>query len=118
MKRLLLRALTGGIMVSLLGCEGYRVTKGTVVDKKTNRPLPGVLCEALEPNPYVLHNKALSTAEPACTDMTGAFQMHGELGGCLPECPDIVVRFSKEGYDTLQVKNPTVSRFCLMQHRD
>ena len=116
MKQLILILLAACVTVSLLGCEGYRGAAGIIVDKKTKLPLEGVVCEAVDSNPSISHKKALATVEPYYTDTTGSFQLTGEFGGCVPECPDIVVRFSKKGYDTLQVRNPTDSVFYLGQH--
>lgn len=118
MKQRFLLLIAGCVTSSLLGCEGYQGVAGIVVDQHTKLPLAGVVCETIDTHSSASPEKARATAEPYQTDATGAFQLHGEFGGCMPECPDIVVRFSKKGYAILQVRNPTDRIFYLVPQRE
>lgn len=85
------------LMVSLLvvSCEGYRSAHGTVRDKDTKQLLDSVVCFCVSSDMQVI------------TDTTGYFSVHNPMGGCMPDCRDIIVRFSKNNYKTLQLVNPT-----------
>ena len=74
----------------ILSCEGNRIAKGIVYDTETMEPLDSVYCENLSTDkPYVMY-----------TDSTGSYFMSGDFAGCVPECPDLIVRFSKPGRNT------------------
>jgi hypothetical protein len=74
---------------SCLG-RGYRMSEGIVVDHQTGKPMAGVLC------------RVLSGSMTQLTDSTGKFYVHNDRGYCSDRhpCKDIVVEFSKTGYQT------------------
>lgn len=82
------------IAVLLNSCEGYRCANGTVTDAATNLPLEGVKC-------------AVTTGKQVYyTDTSGKFDVCNQMSGCLPDCKDITVEFSKKGYESYVVDNP------------
>lgn len=74
-------------------CEGYRCGEAQVVDKVTKEPIDSVFCQVL------------AGYGTAYTDSFGLFNICNPFGGCMP-CKAIKIRFTKSGYDTLDVKNP------------
>ena len=76
------------------GCEGYRCGTGQVVDKTTNKALDSVFCENLT-GPQKIY-----------TDRSGTFDLCNRISGCVPNCKDIRIRFSKNGYKTVTIENP------------
>ncbi|WP_229743183.1 hypothetical protein [Hymenobacter qilianensis] len=103
--------LTCCATLCLVGCEGYRHVRGVVLDQQTKVPLDSVRCETF--NPHIMALGSFDSNDPQYSDPHGAFDVTGEFGGCVPECPDILVRFSKKGYKTLQLVNPTDTIFYL-----
>ncbi|MDF7811957.1 hypothetical protein [Hymenobacter sp. YC55] len=87
----------------LSSCEGHRVQYGIVKDKQSRMPLNHVLVEV---NNY--HEN-----EEIYTDSKGRFIVDGAFGGCMPDCPDIVIKFSKKGYQSIEMRNPTGTVFYL-----
>jgi len=83
------------IAFSLTSCEGFRCAVGPVYDRQTYMPIDSVLCESLTSN------------QRAYTDTKGQFKVCNNFGGCVPKCSDIIVRFSKQGYLPLELKNPS-----------
>jgi hypothetical protein len=69
----------------ILACEGYQCGVGTVYDSSNNQPLDSVLCVS-------------NGGDEILTDSTGNFDVCGPFGGCVKECPEVEVEFSKEGY--------------------
>lgn len=67
------------------------------MDKASGRPVDGVFCEVLTGN------------QTMYTDNTGRFDLCNPFGGCVPQCKDITIRFSKNGYKTLSLENPADS---------
>lgn len=82
------------LMLCIQSCEGYRCSDGVVLDKLTNLPLDSVLCDVI------------SGSQKAYTDSTGKFDVCNRMGGCVPDCKDIMVKFSKAGYRSQQIENP------------
>lgn len=78
----------------LTSCEGYSCGEGVIYDKITEQPIDSVLC------------KVLTGSETQHSDSLGRYEVCNPFGGCVPDCPDIVVEFSKPGYRTTKVKNP------------
>ena len=76
------------------GCEGYRCGTGTVVDKITRFPLDSVYIEVLTGRKIMY------------TDSTGKFDVCNPMSGCIPDCRDISIRFSKAGYQSVTLENP------------
>lgn len=74
----------------LSSCEGYQCAVGTVYDSSNNEPLDSVLCIS-------------NGGDELLTDSTGSFDVCGPFGGCVRECPEVEVNFSKDGYIT-QIK--------------
>jgi hypothetical protein len=95
MKTLLMFLL---VMASLLtACEGYRTAAGVVKDKGSNRPIRGVVCTLLSGQTFMI------------TDSTGRYSLQNPMGGCMPHCKDIIIRFDKSGYKIVEYTNPTDS---------
>lgn len=84
----------GFCIFMLQSCEGYAKSDGTVVDRSTNLPLDSVSVEVV------------SASMLTYTDSTGKFDVRNNMGSCFPKCDDIVVRFSKIGYQTITLTNP------------
>lgn len=81
-------------LTSLTSCEGYSCGKGIIYDRQTNEPLDSVLC------------KVLTGSEIQYSDSLGHYEVCNPFGGCVPDCPDIVVEFSKNGYKPKKATNP------------
>jgi hypothetical protein len=92
-------------MFFLESCEGYRCADGSVRDKSTNLPLDSVLVEVITG----------SNANAIYTDTTGKFNVCNGMGGCVPDCKDITVRFSKNGYKTSTLTNPGKETIVLLE---
>ena len=83
-------------------CEGYREANGIVLDADTLEPLDSVLVGS-----WVSKIKKNNFESEMLTDSTGVWWASTGLVGCDPRgCADLWVRFSRSGYDTLQVENP------------
>ena len=78
----------------ILGCEGSRIGKGIICDIQTQIPLDSVKF------------KDINETIISYSDSTGSYTIEGPFGGCISECPDYKVEFSKEGYKTKIVENP------------
>ena len=107
-----MRKIFGTALILLLsgalsGCEGYRITHGVVKDKKSGIVLDGVLCKVINGD----------NNEDNYTDINGRFEVHGTLGGCIPNCPEIIVRFSKINYKALEIKNSSDTVFYLTKQK-
>jgi len=90
-------------IVLLCACEGNRYVRGVVKDKNTGRLLDSVLCHATTSGMKVV------------TDSTGHFEVRNPRGGCIPDCKDIVVQFTRMGYKMLEVVNPSDTIFYLQK---
>lgn len=78
----------------LISCEGMKFAEGVVVDKLTNKPIDSVLCKVKE------------TREEVYTDSSGYYKVDGPFGGCIRECKDMHVEYSKPEYKTQIKLNP------------
>ncbi|MFT5858901.1 MAG: hypothetical protein ACI865_000995 [Flavobacteriaceae bacterium] len=85
------------ISSSFCSCEGFRVAEGTVVDASSDEPLDSVLIEVL------------SGWHQGYTDSSGYFSVQNEPAICSGECPNIEVKFSKDGYTSLILTNEECS---------
>ena len=94
MKSILIILLTLTIAIFITSCEGYRCGNGIVLDKTTNKPLDSVYCEVL------------TGVQTMYTDSTGKFDLCNPISGCVPDCKDITIRFSRNGYKSISVDNP------------
>ena len=81
-------------IVFFLSCEGNREANGYVKDQITNKPIDSVFV------------KVLSGTDETYTDSIGYYHVSNQFGGCVPNCKNIDVEFSKEGYQILQKTNP------------
>lgn len=81
------------ISVVLLSCEGYRVSKGTIIDSSSNLPLDSVMVNVI------------TAGYAKYTDSSGEYYVENSMGSCVNGCDDIKVEFSKEGYITQTLKN-------------
>jgi len=77
-----------------IGCEGYNCAEGVVIDALSKEPLDSVFCNVI------------TGSEEIYTDSSGIYDVCNNFGGCVPDCADIVVEFSKVGYKTIQLENP------------
>ncbi|MFD2908673.1 hypothetical protein ACFSX9_07975 [Flavobacterium ardleyense] len=82
------------LVLALLSCEGEKGGDGIVFEKKTAIVLDSVMYKCIE------------TGEIKYTDSLGSWEMYGLFGGCVSECPDFRVEFSKTGYVTKKITNP------------
>lgn len=78
-----------------IGCEGETCADGIVYDAETKIPLDSVFYKSLG-----------RYKDSAYTDTTGAYSMCGTFGGCVPDCPDLNMQFSKKGYVSQEHRNP------------
>jgi hypothetical protein len=92
------------ILLSFESCEGNRCAEGTVFDKTTNLPLDGVLVEVIT-----------TESKAAYTDTSGKFDVCNKMGGCVPNCKDIMIRFSKNNYQTITLTNPEKDANVMME---
>ena len=66
------------------------------MDLHTEQPIDSVLCQ-------------IDSVRFAYTDSLGQYEVCGRFGGCVPDCQDILVIYSKKGYKTLSLLNPEAS---------
>ena len=90
------------IAICFESCEGYRCANGTVLDKTTNLPLDSVLIEIISADSRAVY-----------TDTTGTFDVCNNFGGCMP-CKDIILKFSKNNYNTIILTNPEKDERVIM----
>jgi len=93
------------IVICFESCEGYRCAEGTVFDKVTNLPLDSVLVEVIT-----------ADSRTSYTDSVGKFNVCNRMGGCVPNCKDIIVRFSRSNYQTITLTNPEDDTIVMMEH--
>jgi hypothetical protein len=89
-----IKLLIFGLLFILSSCEGENGGDGFVFDQNTGIALDSVMYKCIE------------TEKIKYTDSLGSWEMYGPFGGCMPDCPDFHVEFSKEGYETITIKNP------------
>lgn len=95
MKPILYSFVIIAIISLSIGCEGFTCADGIVYDAETNMPLDSVLYKRLGHRPIEKY-----------TDSTGTYDMCGIFGGCVPDCPDLSIEFSKPGYKSQSYRNP------------
>lgn len=78
-----------------ISCHGETGADGIVYDAVTGIPMDSVVYERLGSKPLIKY-----------TDSTGAYSMYGLSGGCMPDCPDLNMQFSKSGYKSQRYRNP------------
>ena len=91
------------IILFFESCEGYRCADGTVLDRITNLPLDSVFVEVITADSRAIY-----------TDTTGKFDVCNKLGGCMP-CKDIMIRFSKDDYESVTLTNPEKNAVVKME---
>jgi len=79
----------------LSSCEGYVDYKGIVYDAQTKAPLDSVKCVIVTCSECI-----------AYSDSLGNYYVTTGLVGCVPNCGEYEVEFSKPGYKTQTVKAP------------
>lgn len=82
------------ISLCLISCEGYRSVTGTIYDKYTKTTIANVKCRVLE------------TDQSFYSDSSGKYFVRGKFRPLIPK-PNIEVEFSKEGYNTITIINPS-----------
>ena len=85
-------------MIILSSCEGFVEYTGTVYDAQTNEPLDSVRCviTLYKDRGYYQYS-----------DSVGKYYVSTSLVGCVPNCGEYDVEFSKQGYKTQIVTAPT-----------
>ncbi|WP_221392689.1 hypothetical protein [Dyadobacter sp. NIV53] len=73
------------------------------MDKSTNLPLDSVFVNVVSGSEFIY------------TDTTGKFNVCNRFGGCVPDCKDITITFSKNGYDTLSFTNLSAESIVYME---
>lgn len=81
-------------LATLNGCEGMRCADGSIFDNDTGEPIDSVFC------------KVLTGTEEVYSDNTGYYSLCNDFGGCVPDCKDIIIEYSKPGYITKELTNP------------
>lgn len=94
-KRPFLFLIGAGLLFLHASCEGYRCAEGVIKDSQTKKLLDSVTV------------KVISGNEVQSTDSTGTYSVCNKFTSCVPDCPDIIVQFSRKGYTTLTLTNPT-----------
>lgn len=74
-----------------IGCEGQVEYAGNVYDAATKEPLDSVQCIIVEFKDSKFYSQ---------TDSLGYYEIGTPLVGCVPDCGEYNVEFSKEGYKT------------------
>ena len=82
----------------LISCEGYVDYAGVIYDAQTKEPLDSVKCVLV-----AFKRDNLITY----SDSTGNYYVSTPLVGCVPNCGEYDVEFSKCGYKTQILKAPT-----------
>ena len=93
-KKIKIVSLLIPIILLFIGCEGYRCAMGFVYDSKSHKVIDSVLC------------KVLTGTDVRYTDSTGYYIVCNNFGGCVPDCSDIEIEYSKPGYKTKKLTNP------------
>jgi hypothetical protein len=86
-----------GTIFLFSNCEGECPRRGIIYDIDTRNFIDSVKCEIIT-NPS-------HPSRTTYTDSKGEYFFIVKFGGFQTDCPDIVVKFSKEGYKTKDVKN-------------
>ena len=87
----------------ILSCEGSRLGKGIVYDNQKQIPLDSVMHKDVNES-FILY-----------TDSSGLYSIEGPFGGCISECPDYKVEFSKTGYKSNTIENPNGNIFLELE---
>ncbi|MCC8145527.1 MAG: hypothetical protein LIO93_03615 [Bacteroidales bacterium] len=82
------------ITMLFINCNGYRCANGVIYDSTTKLPLDSVHCIVLTGN------------EEQFSDSLGRYSLCNSYSGCIPDCPDIEIEYSKKGYKTKRAINP------------
>jgi len=85
-------------MFLFTGCEGFVEYTGVIYDVQTNEPLDSVKCVMVAfKRDYLI----------TYSDSVGNYQVGTPMVGCVPNCGEYEVEFSKRGYKTQTIKAPT-----------
>src|SRR5215469_3287606 len=80
-----------------VSCEGFVEYSGVIYDAETKEPLDSVQCIMV-----AFKNRGYYTL----SDSLGNYHVSTPLVGCVPNCGEYEVEFSKRGYKTQIVKAP------------
>ncbi|MDR1846536.1 MAG: hypothetical protein LBR17_00240 [Bacteroidales bacterium] len=83
------------VIVQLMSCEGFNCGEGVVYDSVSKIPIDNVKC------------KVLTGSQIQYSNNEGHYEVCNEIEGCMPDCKDIKIEFSKQGYKTKIVTNPS-----------
>lgn len=93
-------------LIAFCSCEGNRFARGFVRDKITDEPLDSVFVAVL------------SGRDETYTDSIGYYWVSNDFGGCVPDCKDIDIEYSKQGYRTSRKINPADSAVIYLEPLD
>lgn len=87
-----------GFVLLLSSCEGFVEYTGVIYDAQTQEPLDSVKCVmvAFKRDNLIRYS-----------DSVGIYHVSTPMVGCVPNCGEYDVEFSKQGYKTQIVKAPT-----------
>lgn len=93
------------IIICFESCEGYRCADGSIISKTTGLSLDSVYVEVT------------TSSKTLYTDSTGKFDVCNGMGGCVPDCKDITIKFSKTNYKTVTLTNPEKDVTVIMEQQ-
>lgn len=85
------------IVLTFTSCDCVQKAKGIVIDRQTNKPIISVSI-----GKYQKDDIANARSKRVYTDENGRFDFHSISGG-FGSCPDLVLYFNKEGYETCKM---------------
>lgn len=83
------------IATLMTSCEGRIEISGTIMSADNNSPIDSAMIQFHEKR-----NRFTTVIDTVYTDSNGTFQF-GRLSMCAPNCPEVKLIISKNGYDTL-----------------
>lgn len=102
-KRLLLFLFLIKLIIINSSCEGSTCSNGVIYDLATKEPIDSVKCTVI------------TGSEEKYSDNSGRYNVCNDFGGCTPKCSDIIVEYSKNGYKTKKITNPSTKKIYLIQ---
>src|SRR6188768_4257730 len=90
-------------LLLMSSCDCLQEATGVVMDKRTQKPIENVAL-----GKYEKEDTSNSYSRRIYTDEKGQFNYHSTSGG-FRHCPDLVLYFSKEGYETNKMTFESVS---------
>ena len=98
----IIRKISYGLIVLtiflFMSCEGFVEYTGTIYDAQTKEPIDNVLCVMVR-----FEERDMYTY----SDSVGIYNISTPMVGCVPNCRDYDVKFSKQGYKTQIITAPS-----------